>query len=53
MTTGRLQGSVVEEILVLLRANPHVLLAKVVDMGVNVVCILLGCELLVPSISHQ
>ena len=40
MTTGRLHGSVVEQILMLLGANTHVLLAQVVHMSLHVVCIL-------------
>lgn len=45
MTTGRVDGSVMEEILVLLGADAHVLLAQVVHMSIDVVCVLDSGEL--------
>lgn len=45
MATGRVDGSVMEEILVLLGANSHVLLTQVVHVSIDVVCVLGSCEL--------
>lgn len=48
MTTGRVDGSIVEEILVLLRADSHVLLAQVVHVSIDVVGVLGDDELPLP-----
>lgn len=40
MASSRIKGSVVEQVLVLLGTNSHVLLAQVVHMSIDVVCVL-------------